>query len=87
MCVLVAQSCPTFCHPMDGSSVRGIPQARILEWAAIPFSRGSSRESTRVLCIAGGFLLYYFSHQGNPTNHKTEAVSGRFEARECSHVL
>ena len=47
MKVLVAQSCPTLCDPVDcslpGSSVRGIFQARILEWAAIYFSRGSSR--------------------------------------------
>ena len=44
--VLVAQSCPTLCDPMDHrvrvSSVRGILQARILEWVAIPFYRGSS---------------------------------------------
>ena len=40
------QSCPTLCDPMDyslpGSSVHGILQARIGEWVAIPFSRGSS---------------------------------------------
>ena len=44
--VKVAQSCLTLCDPMDcslpGSSVHGILQARILEWVAIPFSRGSS---------------------------------------------
>ena len=57
--VLVAQSCPTLCDPMDcslpGSSVHGISQARILEWVAIPFSRGSSRprDQTLVSCIAG----------------------------------
>ena len=43
--VKVAQLCPTLCDPIDcslpGSSVHGIPQARILEWVAIPFSRGS----------------------------------------------
>ena len=43
----VCQSCPTLCDPMDcsppGSSVHGILQARILEWVAISFSRGSSR--------------------------------------------
>ena len=43
----VAQSCPTLCDPMDcslsGSSVHGIFQARVLEWIAISFSRGSSR--------------------------------------------
>ena len=43
--VLVAQSCPTLCDPMNcsppGSFVHGILQARILEWVAIPFSRRS----------------------------------------------
>ena len=42
----VARSCPTLCDPMDcslpGFSVRGIFQARVLEWVAISFSRGSS---------------------------------------------
>ena len=46
ICCLVAQSCPTLCDPMDcsppGFSVHGISQARILEWVAISFSRGSS---------------------------------------------
>ena len=46
VCVWVAQSCLILCHPMDysppGSSVHGILQARILEWVAIYFSRGSS---------------------------------------------
>ena len=43
----VAQSCLTLCDPMDcslpDSSVHGIFQARVLEWIAISFSRGSSR--------------------------------------------
>ena len=43
---LVVQSCPTLCDPMDcsppGFSVHGISQARILEWATIPFFRGPS---------------------------------------------
>ena len=47
--VLVAQSCLTICNPMacilPGSSVHGILQARILEWVAIPFSKGSSQPS------------------------------------------
>ena len=42
----VAQWCPTLCDPMDcsppGSSIHGILQARVLEWVAICFSRGSS---------------------------------------------
>ena len=45
--VLVPQSCPTRCDSMDcsspGFSVHGILQARILEWVAYPFSRGSSQ--------------------------------------------
>ena len=45
--MLVAQSCPTVCDPTDcsppGFSVHGILQARILEWIAIPFSRGTSQ--------------------------------------------
>ena len=55
----VAQSCPTLCNPMDcslpGSSVHGIFQARIQEWVAISFSRGSSqlRDQTQVSCIVG----------------------------------
>ena len=54
MKVLAAQSCPTFCKPMD-YTVHGIPQARVLEWVAIPFSRGSSqpRNRTWIFCIAG----------------------------------
>ena len=52
------QSCPTLCNPLDcgppGSSVHGILQARILEWAAISFSRGSSgpRDRTHVSYVA-----------------------------------
>ena len=45
--VIVAQLCRTLCDPMDyrqpGSSVHGILQARLLEWAAISFSGGSSQ--------------------------------------------
>ena len=55
----VAQSCLTLCDPVDcslpGSSIHGILQARILEWVAISFSRGSSRprDWTQVSCIVG----------------------------------
>ena len=54
--VLVAQFCLTLYNPIDcslpGSSIYGILQARILEWIAIPFSRGSSqpRDQTWVYC-------------------------------------
>ena len=55
----VAQLCLTLCDPVDcslsGSSFYGIFKARVLEWIAISFSRGSSwpRNRNRVSCIAG----------------------------------
>ena len=53
----VAQSCPTLCNTM-GYRVHGTLQARILEWVAIPFSRGSSqpRDQTWVSCDASRFF-------------------------------
>ena len=55
--IKVIQSCLTLCDPMD-YTVHGILQARLLEWVAVPFSRGSSqpRDGTQVSCIAGGFF-------------------------------
>ena len=59
---LVTQSCLTLCDPVDcslpGSSVLEILQTKILEWVAIPFSRGSSqpRDQTQVSHIAGRFV-------------------------------
>ena len=59
------QSCPTLCDPVDcsppGSSVHGMLQARILEWVAMPSSRGSSRPRGRTLslmspALADGFF-------------------------------
>ena len=61
----VAQPCPTLCDPTDvilpGSEIHGIFQARILEWAAISFSRGSSqpRDRTRVSCVADRRLIVW----------------------------
>ena len=58
----VAQSCPTLCDAVNwslpGSPVHGILQARILEWAAVSFSRGSSQSSnwTWVSHIADRFF-------------------------------
>ena len=66
----VAQSCLTLRDPMDcsppGSSVHGILQARMLEWVALPSSRGSSqpRDQTQVLYYRQ--ILYCLSHQGSP---------------------
>ena len=58
----IAQSCLTLCDPMDcsspGSSAHGILQARVWEWVAISFSRGSSRHRdwTWISCTAGRFF-------------------------------
>ena len=57
------KSCPTFWDPvgcsLPGSSVHGILQARILEWVAMPPSRGSSRprDQTRVSYVLAGELV------------------------------
>ena len=60
---LATKLCPTLCDPMDcspaGSSVHGISQARILEWAATSSLRGSSQPRDQILvsCITGGFFM------------------------------
>ena len=70
--ILVAQSCPTLCNPMDcslpGSSVHGILQARILEWVAMPPhppgdlpNLGIEPRSPTLQAV-----LYCLSHQGSP---------------------
>ena len=65
--VKLSRSCLTLCDLMDcstpGSSVHGILQARILEWVAISFSKGSSQsgDQTQVSHIAGRFfILFHF---------------------------
>ena len=70
---LVAKLCPTLCNPRDCSppdtSVHGIFQARIPEWVAILYSRGSSRprDLTHVSCVSctGGRILYHCTNWEN----------------------
>ena len=75
----VAQSCPTLCDPMDcslpGFSLHGILQARVLEWVAFSFSRGSSqsRDQTQVSHTAGGFFTA--EPQGKPKNTGVGSLS------------
>ena len=59
-----AQSCPTLWDPVD-HTVHGILQARILEWVAFPFSRGSSqpRDPTQVSRTAGGFFTSWVTKE------------------------
>ena len=67
--VLPAQSCPTLCDPMNcsppGSSVQGILQARIMEWVATAFSRGSSRprDQIQVSHTAGRFFTIWATRE------------------------
>ena len=68
---LIPQLCPTLWDPVDysppGSSIYGILQVGILEWVAIPFSKGSSqpRDWTQVSCIAGGFFTIWAPREAN----------------------
>ena len=68
-CVLVAQSCMTLCDPVDcsppGFSVHWILQARMLEWVAISFPRGSSqpRDKTRAFLIAGRLFTMWATRE------------------------
>ena len=75
VCAKPLRSCPTLCNAMDcsppGSSVHGILQARILEWVAMPFSKGSfwPRNQTLISYISctgrqGGF--FPTTKLGNP---------------------
>jgi len=85
--VLIAQSCPTLCDPMDysppGSSVHRILQAKILERVATPFSRGSSRprEWTRVSRIADRFFTIW------PTRKPSWHIDGKKHTKRCSASL
>ena len=78
--VLIAQSCPTLCDPIDcsppGSSAHRIGQARILEWVAVP----SSRESSPLRDLNPGLLycrhiLYHLGHWGSPKKSEGGSIS------------
>ena len=64
----VAQLCPILCNPMDyslpGFSFHEILQARILEWLAVPFSRGFSQpRDHNQFCIAGEFFTIWATRE------------------------
>ena len=62
--LIESQSCLTLCDPMN-YTVYGILQARIWEWVAFLFSRGSSqpRDRTQVSCIAGRFFTSWATRE------------------------
>ena len=78
---LVTKSCPTLCNPMNysppGSLVHGIFQARILEWVAISFSRGSSwpRDQTLVFCTAHRFFTDWATREAQWTQKENWSVT------------
>ena len=65
------RSCPTLCDPLDYSppvsSVHGILQARMREWVAMPFSRGSSPPRDRTMSPVA------LSGQADPQSHRSQA--------------
>ena len=75
----VAQMCPTLCDPMDCSSpasfFHGILQARILEWVADPFSRGSSHPGIEARCPALQADCLPSEPPGKPNNTRAGSLS------------
>ena len=91
---MLSQSCLTLCDPMacslPGPSVHGILQARILEWVAMPSSRGSSqpRDQTRFLALQADSLPSELP--GKPKNTGVGSLSlfqGIFPTRESNRGL
>ena len=68
--VKVVQLCLTLCNPMD--TAHGSLQARILEWVAFPFSRGSSqpKDRTQVSHIAGRFFTSWATREALPKSDR-----------------
>ena len=81
------------CDPMDcspsGSSVHGIFQARVLEWTAISFSRGSSRprNRSRVSRIAGRHFTVWATREALPPRRAAPNQTNDHSLREMALVL
>ena len=95
VCVLVTQLCPTLCNPMDcslpGSFVHGISQARILEWEAVPFYRGSpcQRRGDRTQVLIRQ-ILYHLNPQGSPNlglNHRGSLTSSVLRTKKKNYFV
>ena len=73
---LIDQLCLTLCDPMD-YTIHWILQARILEWVAFPFSRGSSqhRDQTQVSCIAGRFFSIWAPRVSPPKGPNSKTIT------------
>ena len=91
VCAKSLQLCPTLCNPMEcspaGSSVHGILQAGILEWVAMPSSRGSScpRDQTHiswVCCIGRTHFVYHQHHLRSPTQSQSVTKGSPLQGQE-----
>ena len=93
MAALFSQLCPAdtvspvvsnslWPHSLPGSSVHGILQARILEWVAIPFSRGSSwtRDQTQISPITGKVFTIWATREGDSASYSWQKSSGSFSS-------
>ena len=92
----VAQSRPTLCDPVDcsppGSSVRGISQARILEWVAIFLFQGvfpTQGSNPHLLSLLHcRQILSLLSHQGKPIkSHANSYITTRFTTCSENKVI
>ena len=74
---------------LQGSSVCGILQARVLKWGAIPFSRGSfqSGDQTQVSCIAGKFFTIWATRSPLLKNIQTEKSTCQLVLVLSLHLL
>ena len=88
---LCSRLCLTLCDPVDCNCQAplsiGILQARILEWVAMPSSRGSSqpRNQTQVLQHCRR-ILYHLSHQGSPRILEWVLIQGIFPIQESTRL-
>ena len=92
MLCLVTQSCLTLYDPMDialqVSLSMGILQARIIEWVAMPSSRGSSqpRDWIQVSRVAGGFFTNWATREASVQHCNLQSILWSNEIRSCTEV-
>nr|XP_020763640.1 thymocyte nuclear protein 1 isoform X2 [Odocoileus virginianus texanus] len=96
ICIVLVLSCFRFCDPTDcsppGSSVHGILQARMLEWVAMPSSRGSSQPrglnplSLKFPVLAGGFFKTSTTWEA-PTPEQLFFLHQNFLSKKVSSLL
>ena len=84
----VTQSCLTLCDLMD-YTVHGILQARILEWVAFPFFRGSSkpRDRTQVSSIADGFFTSWATREAQRILLEIKISLSYIFAKTLAHIF